>query len=58
VTSSAELVFGSPLVLPGQLLVEAERPVNEYVKNLHATELAMRLLTYAQATVTVPMALI
>jgi hypothetical protein len=53
--SSAELVFGSPLVLPGQLLIEAERPVSEFVEKLRATPpLATRPLTYAQAAMAVP----
>jgi transposase InsO family protein len=48
--SSAELVFGSPLVLPSQLLIEAERPVSEFVEKLRATLLlATQPLTYAQA---------
>jgi transposase InsO family protein len=57
-TSSAELVFGSPLVLPGQLLTAAERPVSEFVRKLRDTSpLAARPLTYAQAAAAVPKSL-
>jgi hypothetical protein len=52
-------VFGSPLVLPGQLLVAAERPVGEFVQKLRDTApLAARPLTYAQAAAAVPKTLL
>jgi transposase InsO family protein len=58
-TSLAELVFGSLLVLPGQFLVAAERPVGKFVQKLRdAAPLAARPLTYAQAAPAVPRALL
>jgi hypothetical protein len=53
--SAAELMFGTPLVLPGQLLHTGELPVSEVVKKLRdASPLATRKLTYAQAAAAVP----
>jgi hypothetical protein len=53
--SAAELMFGAPLTLPGQLLVEGELPVKEVVQKLRETSpLATRKLTYAQAASSIP----
>jgi transposase InsO family protein len=48
--SSAELVFGAPLTLPGQLLTPLETPVEDVVEALQSEQpLAIRPLTYAEA---------
>jgi hypothetical protein len=48
--SSAELVFGAPLTLPGQLLTSPETPLEDVVEALRSTQpLATRPLTYAEA---------
>jgi transposase InsO family protein len=48
--SSAELVFGAPLTLPGQLLTSPETPVEDVVEALRSVQpLATRPLTYAEA---------
>ena len=48
--SSAELVFGSTLTLPGQLLETPETPVEEIVDSLRSTQpLPTRPLSYAEA---------
>jgi Integrase core domain len=53
--SSAELMFGAPLVLPGQLLQAAELPIAEVVKKLRdLSPPAMRKLSYAQTAASVP----
>jgi hypothetical protein len=49
--SSAELVFGAPLTLPGQLLTSPETPVEDVVETLRSTQpLATRPLTYTEAS--------
>jgi hypothetical protein len=49
--SSAELVFGMPLTLPGQLLAVPETPVEKVVEELRAVQpLPTRQLSYAEAT--------
>jgi len=49
-TSSAELVFGVPLTLPGQLLPTAETPIQEVVDHLRQIQPPpTRPLTYAEA---------
>jgi hypothetical protein len=57
--SSAELVFGAPLSLPGELLSSAEPPVDSFVARLQHAQPppATRPLTYAQAAASVPPAL-
>jgi transposase InsO family protein len=48
--SSAELVFGMPLTLPGQLLAVPETPVEKVVEELRAVQpLPTRQLSYAEA---------
>ncbi len=48
--SSAELVFGAPLTLPGHLLTSPETPLEDVVEALRSTQpLATRPLTYAEA---------
>jgi hypothetical protein len=48
--SSAELVFGAQLTLPGQLLTSPETPVEDVVEALWSAQpLATRPLTYAEA---------
>jgi len=48
--SSAELVFGAPLTLPGQLLTSPETPLEDVVEALRSTQpLPTRPLTYAEA---------
>ena len=48
--SSAELVFGVPLALPGQLITSSEAPVQEVVDRLRQIQpLPTRPLTYAEA---------
>ncbi len=50
VVSSAELVFGAPLTLPGQLLTSPETPLEDVIEALRSTQpLATRPLTYAEA---------
>ena len=57
--SSAELVFGAPLSLPGELLSSTEPPVSSFVARLQLARPppATRPLTYAQAAASVPPAL-
>ena len=53
--SSAELVFGAALTLPGQFLATMEQPPATYVKQLQATPaLPTRPATYAEAAASVP----
>ncbi len=48
--SSAELVFGAPFTLPGQLLTSPETPVEDVVETLRSAQpLVTRPLTYAEA---------
>jgi hypothetical protein len=48
--SSAELVFGMPLTLPGQLLAVPETPVEKVVEELRAVQpLPTRQMSYAEA---------
>jgi hypothetical protein len=47
--SSAELVFGAPLTLPGQLLTPPEAPVEDVVEALRSAQpVAAQPLTYAE----------
>jgi hypothetical protein len=47
--ASAELVFGTPLTLPGQLLTRQETPMEDVVEALQSAQpLATRPLTYAE----------
>jgi hypothetical protein len=47
--SSAELVFGTPLILPGQLLTRPETPMEDVVEALRSAQpLTTRPLTYAE----------
>jgi hypothetical protein len=57
--SSAELVFGAPLSLPGGLLEVGERPPEVFMEQLRAAPHppAMRPLTHAQAMASVPQSL-
>jgi transposase InsO family protein len=57
--TSAELVFGAPLSLPGEPLSSTEPPVSSFVRRLQQAQppLAKRPLTYAQAVASVPPAL-
>ncbi len=57
--SSAELVFGAPLSLPGGLLEAGERPPEVFMEQLRAAPPppATRPLTYAQAVASVPQSL-
>ena len=58
--SSAELVYGSPLTLPGEFLSTPEPPAEDFLESLHKTPpiaLPTRPLTYAQAAAAVPEAL-
>jgi hypothetical protein len=58
--SSAELVYGSPLTLPGELLTAPEPPAAETLKRLQISPplpLPTRPLSYAQAAAHVPPAL-
>ena len=49
-TSSAELVFGAPLTLPGQLLSSPETPVQEVVETLRTAQPPpTRHISYAEA---------
>jgi hypothetical protein len=53
--SSAELVFGAPLTLPGQLLTSPETPLEDVVEALRSTQpLATRPLIYVRKGGTVP----
>ena len=53
--SSAELVFGAPLSLPGQFIDTAERHPEEFVKDLRSSlPLPTQPLTYAQAAASIP----
>jgi hypothetical protein len=53
--SSAELVFGAALTLPGQFLAAMERSPANYVKQLQSsTPLPTRLASYAEAAASVP----
>ena len=54
-TSSAELVFGAALTLPGQFLASEERPPEEFTKQIRSsTPLLTRPLSYAEAAAAVP----
>jgi len=53
--SSAELVFGSALTLPGQFLAQTEQPPEMFVQQLRETSpLPTRPVTYAEAAASVP----
>ena len=53
--SSAELVFGAPLSLPGQFIDTAERHPEEFMKELRSSlPLPTPPLTYAQAAASIP----
>ena len=53
--SSAELVFGAALTLPGQFLGTMEQPLATYVKQLQDSPvLPTRPATYAEAAASVP----
>jgi hypothetical protein len=56
--SSAELVYGVPLTLPGQLLHPAEPPVETFVEQLRSIQPPpIRPLSFAQAAASVPQSL-
>ena len=58
--SSAELVFGAPLTLPGDFLDDEEPPAAEFLAKMQASPFLpppTRPLTYAQAAATPPAAL-
>jgi hypothetical protein len=57
--SSAELVFGVPLALPGELLPSSELPIQAFLHRLRSCPAppATRPLMYAQATASVPSSL-
>jgi transposase InsO family protein len=56
--SSAELVYGVPLTLPGQLLHPAEPPVETFVEQLRSIQPPpTRPLLFAQAAASVPQSL-
>jgi transposase InsO family protein len=56
--SSAELVYGAALTLPGQLLHPTEPPVDQFVERLRAIlPPPTRQLSYAQAAASVPQSL-
>ena len=57
--SSAELVYGAPLTLPGEFLDVGELPVSNYVDKLRATpsSIPTRPLSYAEVTATPPASL-
>jgi hypothetical protein len=53
--SSAELVFGAALTLPGQFLATMEQSSADYIKQLQtSTALPSRPTTYAEAAASVP----
>jgi hypothetical protein len=58
--SSAELVFGVPLSLPGEFVSSAEPPAQEFLQRLRSSQPPppTRPLTYAQAAASVPSALL
>jgi transposase InsO family protein len=53
--SVAEMLFGAPLVLPGQLLQGGKLPAKEVIEKLRdPSPVATRRLTYAQAASSIP----
>jgi hypothetical protein len=57
--SSAELVYGVPLTLPGQLLSFSEPPASDFLDQLRTVHLPpTRVKTYAEAAATTPASLL